>query len=62
MRTACEDVDKEQEEVLLIVVTDAVVHPRTVVVHAGDAALAGRAVVALRDLDGVALFAATGKD
>jgi hypothetical protein len=62
MRTACEDVDEEQEEVLLIVVTDAIVHPGTVVVHAGDAALAGRAVVALRDLDGVALLAATGKD
>lgn len=36
---AKEDVDEELEEELLIVVADAVVDPRAVMVHAGDAAL-----------------------
>lgn len=51
MEAAEEDVDEEEQEVLLVVVADAVVHPRAMVVHAGDAPLAGRAVMALRRLE-----------
>ena len=57
METAQENVNQEQQEVLLVVVADAVVHPGAVVVHAGDAALAGRAVVALGHFDCVTFFA-----
>ena len=57
METAKENVSQEEQEVLLVVVADAVVHPGAVVVHTGDAAIAGRAVVASRHFDCVAFFA-----
>ena len=57
MSAPIEDVDKEQNEVLLRIVTDAVVDPGTVMIHARNAMSARRAVMALRRLDRVALFA-----
>lgn len=52
-----EDVEQEEQEVLLVVVADAVVDPRAVVVHPRDATFAGRTVVTLRYFDCVALLA-----
>jgi hypothetical protein len=57
-----EDVDQKEKEVLLIVVANAVVYPRTVMVHPGDAALANRAVVALGSFNCVTLFALLAQD
>ena len=42
---------------LLIIISNAVVNPRTVMVHLGDATLTSGAVVAIWDLYGLALFA-----
>lgn len=54
---AQEDVYEEQKEVLLVVEANAVVDPRAVMIHPGNAPLADGAVVALRHLDGQALLA-----
>ena len=35
-----EDIDQEQEEVLLVIIPNAVVDPRAVVIHPGDASVA----------------------
>jgi hypothetical protein len=43
--------------VLLVVIANTIVDPRAVVVHASNAVLAYAAVVALRGLDSLALFA-----
>ena len=51
VRTSEAHVDQEEEEELLVVETDAVIHPRAVVVHAGHAPFADGAVVALWNLD-----------
>ena len=59
---AQEDVDEEEQEVLLVRVADAVVHPRAVVVHAGDASATGRAVMALRSLQRHAFLALLRKE
>jgi hypothetical protein len=52
-----EDVDEELQEELLVRVSNAIVHPRAVMVHASDAPAASRAVVALRSLKRVAFLA-----
>ena len=52
-----EDVDQEQQKVLLVIVAHAVVDPWAVVVHSGNTPLTNAAVVALRGLDRLALFA-----
>lgn len=57
MEATQEDVDQELEEELLVVVTNAVVDPGAVVVHAGDTSLADRAVMTAWGLDGYALLA-----
>lgn len=48
---------REKDEILLIVLPDAVVHPGTMVVHFADAALADGAVVRALRLDAAALGA-----
>jgi hypothetical protein len=57
MDTPEEHIDQEQDEVLLIVVAHAIVHPWTVMVHASHTTLTRWAVVALGHLDRVTLFA-----
>ena len=50
-------VDQEQQKVLQVPGADAVVHPRAVVVHPADAAVADAAVVRVRRLEALALGA-----
>jgi len=57
VRGACPRVHEEQQEVLEVGRTDAVVHPRTVVIHVRDTAVADPAVVGTWWLEGLALSA-----
>ena len=57
MGTTEEDIDKKEEEMLLVVVAHAVVDPWTVVIHPGDAPLANRAVMTLGHLNRKAFLA-----
>ena len=51
MSTAVENVEEEQNEVLLGVETNAIIDPRTVVIHLGYASLTDRAMMRVRWLD-----------
>jgi hypothetical protein len=55
--TAKEDVDEEQEEVLLVIIANAVVDPGTVMVHPRNTSFARRTVVRHWSLDRQALLA-----
>ena len=56
MRRAKPDVDQELEEKFLVIEANAIVDPRAVVVHSGDASLANRAVMTLWRFHGIALL------
>ena len=62
MGTTQENIDQEQEEVLLIIETNAVVNPRAVMVHSGNASLASRAMMAQWNFNRVTLRAFLGED
>lgn len=62
MCTAYEHIDQEENEVLLVVVADTVIDPRTVVVHSGNTTFASRTMVTLWNFYSIAFLAATLKD
>ena len=62
MEASKEDIDQEQDKVLLIIIPNAVVDPRAVVVHPGYASVASWAVMALRHFYGVTLSALLRKN
>ena len=60
MATAIKDVNEEENEMLLCIVTDTIVHPRTMMIHSGDTVLADRAVMTVGRLYGIAFLAFLG--
>jgi hypothetical protein len=51
MATSEENVNQKETEVLLIVIPDTVIHPRTVVIHMSNTSFASRAMMRMRRLD-----------
>lgn len=57
MTTSEKDIKQKEAEMFLIVITDAVIHPRTVMIHMCNASLASRTMMWMRRLDRIALLA-----
>lgn len=57
MASAIEHIDQEEDEMLLVIVTNTVVNPRTMMIHSCNASLADGAVMRVRWLDTVTLLA-----
>lgn len=57
MATSQEHINKKQYEVFLVIVAHAVINPRTVVIHSCNTTFTNRAMMWMRRLNRVALFA-----
>lgn len=57
MSTSEKDVKQKEAEMFLIVITNTVIHPGTVMIHMCNASLASRTMMWMRRLDRIALFA-----
>jgi hypothetical protein len=62
MPRAIEHINQEEDEMLLIVVTNAIIDPRAMMIHSSNASFASRAVMRMGRLDTVTLLALFGKN